>query len=152
MAGRKMVSLPSELWERVEDYRFSQRIRSEAEAIRKLIEHGLSASEASDLGPSPREIEEQAEIERRGGAGWIAHEGMLAGLNGSDPNGCAYTTPLAREVWLKGYIKGQADRLRLSTSEQEAQAVELRTWIAGALHDAGKGGAAFQNMLKPTKK
>src|SRR5205823_13692119 len=40
---RRMVSLPEELSERVDDFRFQQRIRTESEAIRRLIEAGLGA-------------------------------------------------------------------------------------------------------------
>ena len=40
---RRMVSLPEELSERVDDYRFENRITTESEAIRRLIEAGLKA-------------------------------------------------------------------------------------------------------------
>mgnify|MGYP001445029098 CR=1 FL=1 len=40
-----MVSLPAELAAQVEDYRFSNRMRTEAEAIRRLIELGLQAAQ-----------------------------------------------------------------------------------------------------------
>jgi len=36
-----MVSLPPNLWEALEDYRFENRINTESEAIRRLIEAGL---------------------------------------------------------------------------------------------------------------
>lgn len=38
---RKLVSLPHATLRAVEDYRFSQRIRTESEAIRRLIDRGL---------------------------------------------------------------------------------------------------------------
>jgi hypothetical protein len=38
---RKMVTLSAELARAVEDYRFSRRLKTEAEAIRQLIERGL---------------------------------------------------------------------------------------------------------------
>ena len=38
---RKQVSLPAEIAQAVEDYRFANRISSESEAIRRLIELGL---------------------------------------------------------------------------------------------------------------
>ena len=47
---RKVVALTPEQWERVEDYRFANRIASEAEAIRRLIEAGL---EVGWVGPLP---------------------------------------------------------------------------------------------------
>jgi metal-responsive CopG/Arc/MetJ family transcriptional regulator len=42
-ASRKSVSLPSDLWKKVEDYRFDNRVATESEAIRRLIELGLKA-------------------------------------------------------------------------------------------------------------
>lgn len=36
-----MVTLPQDLWELVTDYRFDNRINTESEAIRRLIELGL---------------------------------------------------------------------------------------------------------------
>lgn len=44
---RKLISLPRELMARIEDYRFSQRVKSEAEAMRRLIEAGLEANKKS---------------------------------------------------------------------------------------------------------
>ena len=41
---RKLVSLPHELLRAIEDFRFENRVRTEAEAIRRLIELGLKAS------------------------------------------------------------------------------------------------------------
>jgi hypothetical protein len=38
---RKIVSLPANLAQAVEDYRFDNRFKSEAEAMRRLIEVGL---------------------------------------------------------------------------------------------------------------
>ena len=43
METRKIVSLPAELAQAIEDYRFTNRLKTEAEAIRQLIEAGLSA-------------------------------------------------------------------------------------------------------------
>jgi metal-responsive CopG/Arc/MetJ family transcriptional regulator len=40
---RKLVSLPHELLAAIEDYRFENRIKTESEAIRQLIELGLKA-------------------------------------------------------------------------------------------------------------
>ncbi|MBK3775922.1 hypothetical protein GAY31_17445 [Azospirillum brasilense] len=45
MAGRKMVSLPPESWEKVDDFRFGNRIKTESEAIRRLVERGLAYPE-----------------------------------------------------------------------------------------------------------
>ena len=44
---RKMLSMPRDLWQAIEDYRFEQRIKTESEAIRRLIELGLKAAEES---------------------------------------------------------------------------------------------------------
>jgi len=38
-----MITLPAELARAIEDYRFESRLRTEAEAIRQLIEAGLKA-------------------------------------------------------------------------------------------------------------
>ncbi|MDY0242131.1 MAG: hypothetical protein RBR34_08140 [Rhodospirillaceae bacterium] len=46
---RKIFSLPKELWQQVDDYRFSNRIGTEAEAIRRLIGTGLKTDEILDL-------------------------------------------------------------------------------------------------------
>jgi hypothetical protein len=40
-AKRKMVSVPAALAEAIENYRFANRLKTEAEAIRRLIELGL---------------------------------------------------------------------------------------------------------------
>jgi hypothetical protein len=42
-AKRKMVSVPAALAQAIEDYRFTHRLKTEAEAIRQLIEAGLGA-------------------------------------------------------------------------------------------------------------
>jgi hypothetical protein len=42
METRKIVSLPAALARAIEDYRFSNRLKTEAEAVRRLIEAGLS--------------------------------------------------------------------------------------------------------------
>ncbi len=42
--SRKSVSLPAALWKQIEDYRFEERIQTESEAIRRLIELGLQAA------------------------------------------------------------------------------------------------------------
>lgn len=38
---RKLVSFPEELWEKVNDFRFSKRLPSENEAVRQLVQRGL---------------------------------------------------------------------------------------------------------------
>ena len=43
MDTRKIVSLPAALAQAIEDYRFAHRLKTEAEAIRRLIEAGLQA-------------------------------------------------------------------------------------------------------------
>jgi len=60
--SRILVDIPRELLRAVEDYRYSQRIPSRAEAIRRLIEMGLqttlgddSADQPYDPGPRQKE-------------------------------------------------------------------------------------------------
>lgn len=49
---RKLVSLPRAMVEAIEDFRFAQRIKTESEAIRRLIELGLEASKAPSKPPT----------------------------------------------------------------------------------------------------
>src|ERR1051325_4447016 len=44
---RKLVSIPNELLRSIEDFRFQHRIKTEAEAIRRLIEAGLKGAQVS---------------------------------------------------------------------------------------------------------
>jgi hypothetical protein len=55
METRKIVSLPAELAQAIEDYRFANRMKTEAEAIRRLIELGLGKAPvgASPSGSTP---------------------------------------------------------------------------------------------------
>ena len=54
METRKIVSLPAELAQAIEDYRFNHRMKTEAEAIRRLIELGLGkAPDSSPAGGNP---------------------------------------------------------------------------------------------------
>ena len=53
MDTRKIVSVPIELAEAIADFRFGERIGTEAEAIRRLIEAGLHAKGVS-VKPSTR--------------------------------------------------------------------------------------------------
>jgi len=41
---RKLVSLPHEMVEAISEYRFAEKIGSESEAIRRLIQIGLAAA------------------------------------------------------------------------------------------------------------
>lgn len=50
METRKIVSLPAALAQAIEDYRFGNRLKTEAEAIRRLIERGLAASKLEKIG------------------------------------------------------------------------------------------------------
>jgi Arc/MetJ-type ribon-helix-helix transcriptional regulator len=43
---RKLVSLPREFVQEIEDYRFAKRIKTESAAIRALIRAGLDAEKA----------------------------------------------------------------------------------------------------------
>jgi hypothetical protein len=42
---RKLVSLPHAMFEAIDDFRFQNRIKSESETIRRLIERGIKRSE-----------------------------------------------------------------------------------------------------------
>lgn len=54
---RKIVSLPRDLWGKVDDYRFGNRLSTEAEAIRRLLHLGLAATvEGYIVGPDGRLI------------------------------------------------------------------------------------------------
>lgn len=41
---QKLVAMPREMAEKIADYRFENRLKSEAEAIRRLIQLGLNAT------------------------------------------------------------------------------------------------------------
>jgi hypothetical protein len=47
---KKLIAITPEMAKAIEDYRFANRLKAEAEAIRQLIETGLSAKKSS--GPS----------------------------------------------------------------------------------------------------
>jgi hypothetical protein len=53
MQTRKIISVPAEMAEAIDEYRFGQRIPTESEAIRRLIRLGLEATGAlmSDAPP-----------------------------------------------------------------------------------------------------
>lgn len=44
MAVRKMVSIPPELAAAIDEFRFAHRFKTEADAIRQLLEAGLAAT------------------------------------------------------------------------------------------------------------
>jgi metal-responsive CopG/Arc/MetJ family transcriptional regulator len=46
--ARKLVSMPRELAKALVDFRFEHRIKTESEAIRRLIELGLEAAKQRD--------------------------------------------------------------------------------------------------------
>lgn len=89
-----------------------------AGAVRRLIEIGLSHDPAPE--GSPREKDEQAEIDRRGGAGFIFFEGVEAGRSG-DPVSIPYATSLAKEVWLKGYIDGMKKQIAAQSAPDDTE-------------------------------
>lgn len=45
MHSRKMLSLPQDMWEAIDNFRFRHRYKTEAEAIRRLVERGLAYPE-----------------------------------------------------------------------------------------------------------
>jgi hypothetical protein len=49
-ATRRAISISSDLAKAIEDYRFANRVKTEAEAIRRLIELGLKAAVDRDRG------------------------------------------------------------------------------------------------------
>ncbi|HZT90263.1 MAG TPA: hypothetical protein VFA12_20150 [Stellaceae bacterium] len=51
---KKLVALTTEQAKAIEDFRFAHRIPTEAEAIRQLIERGLSRDEIPVHRPKPR--------------------------------------------------------------------------------------------------
>src|SRR3712207_6056003 len=54
-AVRKTFSLPASLWQRIEDYQFRNRIKRDAEALRRLLERALEVEEAPAApAPAPR--------------------------------------------------------------------------------------------------
>ena len=67
---RKMITLPAELARAIEDYRFESRLKTEAEAIRQLIEAGLNATAKSSVtsssssGPSGQIVRTDQDAER----------------------------------------------------------------------------------------
>ena len=44
---RKIVSIPRDLWEQIEDYRFKHRFKTESEAMRTLLAKGLESAGAT---------------------------------------------------------------------------------------------------------
>ena len=44
---RKSVTLPASMWLEIADYRFSERIGTEAEAVRRLVQSALKAAAKS---------------------------------------------------------------------------------------------------------
>jgi hypothetical protein len=48
---RKSVSLPEELWQAIDDFRFRRRVRSEAQAFREVVRLGIEA--AAQIAPQP---------------------------------------------------------------------------------------------------
>jgi hypothetical protein len=43
---RKSVSLPASLWRQIEDFQFANRIKRDAQGVRRLLEIGLAAARA----------------------------------------------------------------------------------------------------------
>jgi len=43
MEVKKLLAMPQPLWDKVDEYRWKNRIASESEAMRQLIEAGLEA-------------------------------------------------------------------------------------------------------------
>jgi hypothetical protein len=63
---RLMISLPQQMAEAVDEYRFSQRIRTEADAIRQLIEAGLKGAQVAPPGASGGSSKPGGDAERQG--------------------------------------------------------------------------------------
>ena len=45
---RKLVSLPNAMVQAIEDFRFRERVKTESEAIRRLIEIGLDVTKPAE--------------------------------------------------------------------------------------------------------
>ncbi|MBB3808765.1 hypothetical protein [Pseudochelatococcus contaminans] len=56
---RKLVSLPKTMVQEIDDFRFQERIKTEAEAIRQLIALGLAAVRLRDKGYMPQQNDGQ---------------------------------------------------------------------------------------------
>jgi metal-responsive CopG/Arc/MetJ family transcriptional regulator len=52
---RIITPMPADLVERIDNFRYANRIPSRSEAVRKLIEAGLSAHSAKDAQPKARQ-------------------------------------------------------------------------------------------------
>lgn len=46
---KKIIYLPKELWQAVDDYRFERRLKSEAEAVRRLLASALLGQSMADV-------------------------------------------------------------------------------------------------------
>lgn len=53
LTAKKLVALDPEMVKAIEDFRFEERIRSESEAIRRLIELGLEAAKQGEKNAKP---------------------------------------------------------------------------------------------------
>ncbi|MQX38602.1 ribbon-helix-helix domain-containing protein [Roseospira navarrensis] len=53
MQTRKIISVPAEMAEAIDEYRFGHKFRTESEAIRRLIELGLEAAVAPECDAGP---------------------------------------------------------------------------------------------------
>ena len=51
---RKLISLPPELWGRVQDYQFRMRHPSEVAALREMIERALDAADREEQRPGKK--------------------------------------------------------------------------------------------------
>jgi hypothetical protein len=51
---RKIFSLPESLSQQIDDFRFANRLKTESEAIRRLVEAGLSAEVPKQARPRKR--------------------------------------------------------------------------------------------------
>jgi hypothetical protein len=49
---RKAISLPPEVWDEIAEFRFTERIPSEAEALRRLIEIAMKSRKVKGRGRS----------------------------------------------------------------------------------------------------
>ena len=46
---RKTISLPTSVWQRIEDFQFANRVKRDNEALRRLIELGLQAAQQQQV-------------------------------------------------------------------------------------------------------
>ena len=118
--SRKSVTLPESMWNEIGEYRFYNRIPTEAEAIRQLIQRGLNLPVYLEQHKATIEILTGRQKHYPGqfdaARDWSALIDLLAGeLRRIDPSlGNAQATGKAETIYRKAHEEagGDADRIR----------------------------------------